>query len=65
MRAEQTEGRADGRAWSRKKAESRKQMIASAKVFGSLHLFSIGNYFHRSLLPESNIKQKIIIEIFL
>ena len=28
---------------------------------GSLHLFSIGNYFHLTLLPESNIKPKIII----
>ena len=28
---------------------------------GSLHLFSIGNYFHRALSSESNINPKIII----
>ena len=27
----------------------------------SIHLFSIGNYFHRTILPESNINPKIII----
>ena len=30
----------------------------------SLHLFSNGNNFHRTPLPELNINPKIIIEIF-
>ena len=51
-RAEPTEGRAEGRA---------EQRTASAEWCGSLHLFSIGNYFHRSLSPASNINPKIII----
>ena len=42
---------AGGRAGSRSRSRSSV----------SLHLFSIGNYFHSALLPESNINPKIII----
>ena len=71
-RAEQKEGRADGtfekinseKKESRSRAEQSRKCRAEQRAEqdrAALHLFSIGNYFHRSLPSESNIKPKIII----